>query len=173
MQKTRFPKTVEFLRNSMQRKEGYDLGLAQELTQLVNELGKVEADNSNLQAENEALSAALQVVEEVFNCSNEPVAPQYPNEFYIYGNDAMYRTPNDDEIQEIIDELYEVELKDGQFIQDSSGDTTVIKLRDAGIERIIVAQGYASSIVYDEDEDAGCGDPECECSSVRGIGIYL
>lgn len=162
MQKTRFPKTVEFLRNTMLGKEGYDLALAQELTQLVNELGTAKSKNEQLLAENEALSAALKMAQDIIEGQDEEYGyPVFPDDFYQYGEDAMSYQPSDEEIQELVEEVYDVPLEDGQYVEQSVGDTIVLKFRDGDVETLIVAQGYSSYVI--EDEDTCCGDPFTYC----------
>ena len=162
MPNTQYPKIVEFLRNAMNRKGGVDRELAVELTKLIDEASRLASENDMLRAENEAIYKTLQVarglVEEI--TQNESEYPKFPDDFYIYGKDGMTHSPSDEEIQEMVNELYDVELEDGQFVEQSIGDTLVIKTKYDGVEEIFVARGFASFIVP-EDEDNGCGFPDC------------
>lgn len=173
MPNTQYPKIVEFLRNAMNRKGGVDRELAVELTKLIDETSRLASENDMLRAENEAIYKTLQVAKELVEeiTQNESEYPKFPDDFYIYGADVATHSPSDEEIQEIINELYDVELEDGQFVEQSIGDTLVIKTKYDGVEEIIVAQGYASFIVP-EDEANGCGFPDCtfpDCSCVNEV----
>lgn len=141
---TRFPQTVKFLQSALLGNG--DVELAQELTKLVNALGQAETDNVGLRAENEVLVVALEVAKQVMESINEaavePLTPQFPQDFYQYGQDIFTDAPSNDDIQDAIDVLHDEVLEDGQFLELTNGDTLVIKLRSDGVERIVVAKGY-------------------------------
>ena len=168
MSNTQYPKIVEFLRNAINRKDGVDSELAFELAKLIDETSRLASENDMLRAENEAVYTALQfykalqadrgLVEEI--TQNDSEYPKFPDDFYVYGEDVGTHSPSDEEIQEMINELYDVELEDGQFVEQSIGDTLVIKTKYDGVEEIFVARGFASFIVP-EDEDNGCESPDC------------
>jgi len=162
MSNTQYPKIVELLRNAINRKDGVDHELAFELAKLIDETSRLASENDMLRAENEAVYKALQVAKELVEeiAQSDSGYPKYPDDFYVYGEDGMSHSPSDEEIQEMVNEIYDVELEDGQFVEQSIGDTLVIKTKYDGVEEIFVAQGYASFIVP-EDEDNGCEFTDC------------
>jgi hypothetical protein len=162
MSNIQYPKIVEFLRNAMNGKDGVDRELAVELTKLIDETSKLASENGMLRAENDAIYKALQVARELVEeiAQSNSGYPKYPDDFYVYGEDGMTHSPSDEEIQEIVNELYDEELENGQFVEHAVGDTIVIKIKSDDLEEIIVAKGHASFIVP-EDDDNECEFPDC------------
>lgn len=164
MQNTKFPKTVEFLKQAMNGQG--DQALALELVQLVNELKKVSEENATLKEENAVLTGALEAAQEILR-EDVSDSPQYPDDFYIYGDSPLAYSLTDEQVQDLIDEVFEADLSDGEFYEQSAGDTIVIKTRDwDGVEKIIVAKNYAEFVIEDEedeDDEEGC-HPGCGCS---------
>jgi len=164
MQNTKFPKTIEFLKQAMSGQG--DQALAIELVQLVNELKSVSEENNTLKAENETLHHEVMRLQDA-QYEEVSDSPQYPDEFYIYGDSPLAYRLSDEEVQDLIDEVFDTDLSDGEFYEQSEGDTIVIKTRDYdGVEKIIVAKNYAEFVVEDEedeDDEEGC-HPGCGCS---------
>lgn len=121
-------------------------GMAVDGMQFLQLLGQLQEQVATLSAENADLRTALDQ-----QGYTEPVklTPQFPNEFYIYGDGPLSYSPSDEEIQEAIDSLveFDLELEGTSFIELTKGSALVIKTSNGETTKYIVTRGYYEYVV--------------------------